>query len=119
MNFRPDDILTLYSGKTVEVNNTDAEGRLVLADGVTYAHKNLKADIIVDVATLTGAQVCKSFILYMVLLKMLLYQKFIYFYYPDINEKLFLKAWNLEYLWYQEILLSNSTWFNLKYILIA
>uniref|UniRef100_UPI00398EF5D7 probable aminopeptidase NPEPL1 n=1 Tax=Pristiophorus japonicus TaxID=55135 RepID=UPI00398EF5D7 len=53
---RPDDIHRLYSGKTVEVNNTDAEGRLVLADGVSYACKDLKADIILDIATLTGAQ---------------------------------------------------------------
>ena len=54
---RPDDIHTLYSGKTVEINNTDAEGRLVLADGVVFAQKDLKADIILDMATLTGAQV--------------------------------------------------------------
>lgn len=54
---RPDDIHTLYSGRTVEINNTDAEGRLVLADGVCYAQKNLKADIILDMATLTGGQV--------------------------------------------------------------
>ncbi|XP_063218384.1 probable aminopeptidase NPEPL1 [Bacillus rossius redtenbacheri] len=53
---RPDDIHTLYSGKTVEINNTDAEGRLVLADGVAYAQKDLKANIILDMATLTGAQ---------------------------------------------------------------
>ncbi|KAK5912275.1 hypothetical protein CesoFtcFv8_002167 [Champsocephalus esox] len=53
---RPDDIHTLYSGKTVEINNTDAEGRLVLADGVVYARKDLSADIILDMATLTGAQ---------------------------------------------------------------
>lgn len=53
---RPDDVHTLYSGRTVEINNTDAEGRLVLADGVSYADKDLKAKIIVDVATLTGAQ---------------------------------------------------------------
>uniref|UniRef100_A0A1A8FJD4 Aminopeptidase-like 1 n=1 Tax=Nothobranchius korthausae TaxID=1143690 RepID=A0A1A8FJD4_9TELE len=53
---RPDDIHTLYSGKTVEINNTDAEGRLVLADGVVYASKDLSADIILDMATLTGAQ---------------------------------------------------------------
>ena len=39
---RPDDIHTLYSGKTVEINNTDAEGRLVLSDGVFYARKDLK-----------------------------------------------------------------------------
>nr|CAD7579227.1 unnamed protein product [Timema californicum] len=54
---RPDDIHTLYSGRTVEINNTDAEGRLVLSDGVSYAQKDLKANIIVDMATLTGAQV--------------------------------------------------------------
>jgi probable aminopeptidase NPEPL1 len=53
---RPDDIHTLYSGKTVEINNTDAEGRLVLADGVAYAAKDLKCDIVLDMATLTGAQ---------------------------------------------------------------
>nr|CAH7721266.1 unnamed protein product [Callosobruchus chinensis] len=53
---RPDDIHTLYSGRTVEINNTDSEGRLVLADGVVYAHRYLKAEIILDMATLTGAQ---------------------------------------------------------------
>lgn len=41
----------------MEINNTDAEGRLVLSDGVAYAHKDLKANIILDMATLTGAQV--------------------------------------------------------------
>lgn len=54
---RPDDIHTLYSGRTVEINNTDAEGRLVLSDGVVYAQKDLKANIILDMATLTAAQV--------------------------------------------------------------
>ncbi|GLV36451.1 granny smith [Carabus blaptoides fortunei] len=53
---KPDDIHTLYSGCTVEINNTDAEGRLVLSDGVVYAHRDLKANIILDMATLTGAQ---------------------------------------------------------------
>lgn len=53
---RPDDIHKLYSGLTVEINNTDAEGRLVLSDGVAYAKKDLKAEIILDMATLTGAQ---------------------------------------------------------------
>ncbi|CAK9294893.1 unnamed protein product [Gordionus sp. m RMFG-2023] len=53
---RPDDIHTMYSGKTVEINNTDAEGRLVLADGVSYASNDLNCDIILDMATLTGAQ---------------------------------------------------------------
>ena len=53
---RPDDIITLYSGKSVEVNNTDAEGRLVLGDAIAYANKHFTADVIVDLATLTGAQ---------------------------------------------------------------
>ncbi|CAM9749301.1 unnamed protein product, partial [Chrysoparadoxa australica] len=53
---RPDDIHTLYSGKTVEINNTDAEGRLVLGDGVAYAVKHLNPGVLVDMATLTGAQ---------------------------------------------------------------
>jgi leucyl aminopeptidase len=51
---RPGDVLTMYGGKTVEVLNTDAEGRLVLADGITTANR-VKPDLIVDVATLTGA----------------------------------------------------------------
>lgn len=54
--FRPDDVLTMLSGKSVEINNTDAEGRLVLADGVAYAANTLNAGLIVDIATLTGAQ---------------------------------------------------------------
>ena len=55
-SYRPDDIITHYSGKTVEVDNTDAEGRLVMADGLGYAAKKLNPDYIVDMATLTGAQ---------------------------------------------------------------
>ncbi|KAJ3059979.1 putative aminopeptidase npepl1 [Podochytrium sp. JEL0797] len=55
-SFRPDDIITSYSGKTIEVNNTDAEGRLVLCDGVAHACKHLSADVILEMATLTGAQ---------------------------------------------------------------
>ncbi|MBK8014432.1 MAG: leucyl aminopeptidase family protein [Deltaproteobacteria bacterium] len=54
--YKPDDIITLHSGKTVEINNTDAEGRLLLADGVSYAARVLKASIVLDAATLTGAQ---------------------------------------------------------------
>jgi len=53
---RPDDIHTLYSGKTVEINNTDAEGRLVLSDGLAYAAKTLNPNVMIDMATLTGAQ---------------------------------------------------------------
>ncbi len=52
---RPDDVITMHSGKSVEINNTDAEGRLVLADGVSFAASILRAEKIVDVATLTGA----------------------------------------------------------------
>lgn len=55
-SYKPDDVLTLHSGKTVEINNTDAEGRLLLADGVSYAARVLKAGVILDAATLTGAQ---------------------------------------------------------------
>jgi leucyl aminopeptidase len=52
---RPGDVITHYGGKTVEVLNTDAEGRLVLADGLAYAVKNLKPDYLIDIATLTGS----------------------------------------------------------------
>ncbi len=52
---RPSDIITQYGGTTVEIINTDAEGRLVLADGLAYADKNLDPDYLVDIATLTGA----------------------------------------------------------------
>ncbi|MGO2112966.1 MAG: leucyl aminopeptidase, partial [Pseudoclavibacter sp.] len=53
---RPDDILTIRGGTTVEVTNTDAEGRLVMADGIVDA-SNANPDAIIDIATLTGAQV--------------------------------------------------------------
>jgi leucyl aminopeptidase len=52
---RPGDVLTQYGGRTVEVLNTDAEGRLVLADGLAYADAVLSPDVLVDIATLTGA----------------------------------------------------------------
>ncbi|WP_345555119.1 leucyl aminopeptidase [Streptomonospora halophila] len=52
---RPSDVLTIYGGTTVEVLNTDAEGRLVMADALVRAHED-SPDLIVDVATLTGAQ---------------------------------------------------------------
>ncbi len=51
---KPGDILTMLSGKTVEVQNTDAEGRLILADGLAYASR-LKPACVIDIATLTGA----------------------------------------------------------------
>lgn len=53
---RPGDVITMYSGRTVEVNNTDAEGRLVLGDGLAKAIEE-KPDAVVDIATLTGAQI--------------------------------------------------------------
>jgi len=52
---RPGDIVKSYSGKTIEVLNTDAEGRLVLADALTFTEKKFKPQLIVDLATLTGA----------------------------------------------------------------
>jgi len=52
---RPSDVITQYGGKTVEILDTDAEGRLVLADGLAYADKNLNPDYLIDMATLTGA----------------------------------------------------------------
>ena len=57
---RPDDVITMRSGKSVEVNNTDAEGRLVLADGVAYAAAEFEPDLLVDAATLTGAALVTS-----------------------------------------------------------
>lgn len=52
--YLPDDIITTLSGKTVEILSTDAEGRLVLADGLTYAQRNFQPRSLIDVATLTG-----------------------------------------------------------------
>ena len=52
---KPGDILKFYNGKTAEVLNTDAEGRLILADALAYAAKKYKPDAMVDIATLTGA----------------------------------------------------------------
>ncbi|MBD3798653.1 leucyl aminopeptidase [Sulfuricurvum sp.] len=53
--YKPDDVLRAKNGKTIEVRNTDAEGRLVLADVLGYAQESVKADYIFDFATLTGA----------------------------------------------------------------
>ena len=52
---RPGDIVKSYSGKTIEILNTDAEGRLVLADAITFTEKKFKPKFIIDLATLTGA----------------------------------------------------------------
>ncbi len=53
--YRPGDIITSYAGKTVEVLNTDAEGRLVLMDALAYVQETYKAKTVIDLATLTGA----------------------------------------------------------------
>ncbi len=54
---KPGDIITIYGGKTIEVVNTDAEGRLILADALAYGIKQYKPKAVVDLATLTGAVV--------------------------------------------------------------
>lgn len=54
-SMRPGDVITHYGGRTSEVTNTDAEGRLVLADALAYAVEVVRPDVVVDVATLTGA----------------------------------------------------------------
>jgi leucyl aminopeptidase len=56
-SYKPGDVVTSYLGKTVEIGNTDAEGRLILADAVAWACKNLKPSRMIDFATLTGAVV--------------------------------------------------------------
>lgn len=55
LSYKPGDVYTSYLGKTVEITNTDAEGRLILADALAYTAKKLKPTTIIDVATLTGA----------------------------------------------------------------
>lgn len=54
---KPGDVVTAYNGKTIEVMDTDAEGRLVLADALSWAEKTLKPDFMIDYATLTGAAI--------------------------------------------------------------
>ena len=55
--YAADDVLTMYDGTTVEVVNTDAEGRLILADAIAYAVANYSPELVIDAATLTGAAV--------------------------------------------------------------
>jgi leucyl aminopeptidase len=52
---RPGDVIRTYSGKTVEIGNTDAEGRLILSDAIAYAVQTYRPDVLIDAATLTGA----------------------------------------------------------------
>lgn len=54
-SYLPSDVVTCYGGTTVEIANTDAEGRMVLADGLAYVADKIRPDVVVDVATLTGA----------------------------------------------------------------
>lgn len=53
--YRPGDIIRTYSGKTVEIGNTDAEGRMILCDAMSYSVEKYKPDVLIDLATLTGA----------------------------------------------------------------
>jgi leucyl aminopeptidase len=54
-SYRPGDVVTVFGGTTVEIGNTDAEGRMVLSDALAYAVASLDPDVLVDIATLTGA----------------------------------------------------------------
>jgi leucyl aminopeptidase len=56
-SFLPSDVIGSYSGKSIEIIDTDAEGRLILADGLSYLIKNYKPETIIDIATLTGSSV--------------------------------------------------------------
>lgn len=56
-SYRPGDVINSYSGKSIEIIDTDAEGRLVLADGLSYAVKKIKPEYLIDLATLTGSVV--------------------------------------------------------------
>ncbi|MCF2493619.1 MULTISPECIES: M17 family metallopeptidase [Dyadobacter] len=55
LSMKPGDVIGSYSGKTIEVIDTDAEGRLILADGLSYAVRTFKPDVVIDLATLTGS----------------------------------------------------------------
>lgn len=57
LSYKPSDVITGYSGKTIEIIDTDAEGRLVMSDGLSYAEKNLNPKTLIDIATLTGSAV--------------------------------------------------------------
>ncbi|WP_293016484.1 M17 family metallopeptidase [Mongoliibacter sp.] len=57
LSYLPSDVIGSYSGKTIEIIDTDAEGRLILADGISYLIKNYQPDTIIDIATLTGSTV--------------------------------------------------------------
>lgn len=54
---KPNEVISSYSGKTIEIIDTDAEGRLILADGLSYAVRNFQPDVLIDLATLTGSTI--------------------------------------------------------------
>ena len=56
-SLKPNEVISSYSGKTIEVIDTDAEGRLILADGLSYAVRNYTPDVLIDLATLTGSTI--------------------------------------------------------------
>jgi leucyl aminopeptidase len=53
----PSDVISSYGGQSIEIIDTDAEGRLILADGLAYLHQNYQPDVMIDIATLTGSSV--------------------------------------------------------------
>ncbi len=57
LSFKPSDVIQSYSGKTIEIIDTDAEGRLILADAISYMVRNYQPDVLIDLATLTGSAV--------------------------------------------------------------
>ena len=57
LSIKPSDVITGHSGKTIEIIDTDAEGRLVMSDGLSYANKHFQPDYLLDIATLTGSAV--------------------------------------------------------------
>jgi leucyl aminopeptidase len=57
LSYKPSDVVTGHSGKTIEIIDTDAEGRLVMSDGLSYATKYFKPEVLIDIATLTGSAV--------------------------------------------------------------
>ncbi|WP_187270876.1 leucyl aminopeptidase family protein [Neolewinella aurantiaca] len=57
LSYKPSDVITGHSGKTIEIIDTDAEGRLVMSDGLSYANKHFRPEVLIDVATLTGSAV--------------------------------------------------------------
>jgi leucyl aminopeptidase len=57
LSYKPSDVITSHSGKTIEIIDTDAEGRLVMCDGLSYAMKHYKPKTLIDIATLTGSAV--------------------------------------------------------------